>query len=74
MLISNEIPANEVEQELRPPLEFPGLGGRGPVEDPLEGPEKIPEPLIAVIEGEVAQSLLGLKDDQEPPTKNAKSN
>ena len=65
MLISNENPANEVEQELRPPLEFPGLGGRVPVEDPLEGPEKIPELLISVNEVEVAQSLLGLKDDQE---------
>ena len=65
MLISNENPANEVEQELRPPLEFPGHGGRDPVEDPLEGPEKIPELLISVSEGEVAQRLLGLKDDQE---------
>ena len=65
MLISNEIPANGVEQELRPPLEFPGLGGRGPAEDQQEDPEKIPEPLISENEVEVAQNLLGLKDDQE---------
>jgi hypothetical protein len=65
MLISDENPANEVEQELRQPLEFPGLGGRGPAEDPQEDPEKIPEPLISVNEDEVAQSLLDLKDDQE---------